>query len=266
MLQRTQEWFRRVKFNPEHGIALDFGMELWKQDVSRYECADNLRSILKQAGVNSDDDAVLYDATASLLWDTINAAGGIEYAYLRFNNSLDELRQVCTEIVTERKRSLEGSGIVHPSVDATWYALEELLIWSRVLEDRLRRDAVTKGCRTDQGLIPALSHGARKDAIVRARDRLLQGGLSEARNLSCLGLHMQSMQPGSGQAKIRGGQIFLPFPDPVNVRIAHRWQLTYNNGRDAATFADTLWNSVQTFMDDMIKAFEDNVPDRFRRK
>jgi hypothetical protein len=46
--------------------------------------------------------------------------------------------------------------------------------------------------------------------------------------------------------------------------IDHRWQLTYEHGRDGVSFADDLMESVARFMEDLLQAFEDHVPTRFR--
>jgi hypothetical protein len=62
---------------------------------------------------------------------------------------------------------------------------------------------------------------------------------------------------------MRSGQIILPFPDAVTAPVDHRWLLTYIEGRDAVSFADSLMAAVARFMDEMIQAFEQNVPERF---
>jgi hypothetical protein len=40
--------------------------------------------------------------------------------------------------------------------------------------------------------------------------------------------------------------------------------LTYEHGRDGVSFADDLMESVARFMEDLLQAFEDHVPTRFR--
>jgi hypothetical protein len=159
---------------------------------------------------------------------------------------------------------VEGMGMSDPTVETAWYALEELLVWARVLSDRLKRKAVIRGYRTDQGLIPALADGSRRDALVDARVRLMRDGMDEATKLSNLSLHMQSSQAGSKLGRLRSGEIVLPFPDRVTTRIAHRWQLTYDDDRDAVAVADALMTAIARFMDEMITELETHLPDRFR--
>jgi hypothetical protein len=81
--------------------------------------------------------------------------------------------------------------------------------------------------------IPALAAGSRRAAIITARSRLVGAYLNEVRYLAQLNLHMQSTKAGSVQARARDGQLVLRFPDRVTGWISHRWQLSYNDGRDA---------------------------------
>jgi hypothetical protein len=110
----------------------------------------------------------------------------------------------------------------------------------------------------------ALANGPRRDAVVAARSRLITSHLEEVHCLAGLNLHMQSMKAGNARARVRGGGFVLPFPDRVTDRLGHRWELTYNEGRDARSYADALMTAVDRFMDEMLTAFEQNVPDRFR--
>jgi hypothetical protein len=260
MPERASQWLKRVEGGEGQSVSLDWGMELWKWDVSLYESADGIRAALLRAGRAPDDDSILADATGSLLTDVIDAAGGVEQAHRRLHKAMDEVQQVWSLGVDLG----EGTGVMDFSTEAAWYSVEELLIWARTLDDRLRRKAVKRNYRKDQGLIPALADSPRRDAIVDARARLLQGGVDEARHLSGLNLHMQSSQAGSKHGRVRSGQIILRFPDRVTAPIDHRWELTYTQGRDAVSFADNLMVAVERFMDEMIEAFERHIPERFK--
>jgi hypothetical protein len=146
-------------------------------------------------------------------------------------------------------------GMSDPSVEDAWYTVEELLVWARTLDDRLRRRALDWRRYPDQGLIPALADGPRRDAVIRARDRLLTAGVDEARYLSGLNLHMQPIQAGSKSGRIRSGRVVLPFPDRVTASVSHRWQLTFNDNRDAVSVVDSLMRVVERFMDELLSAF-----------
>jgi hypothetical protein len=170
--ERAWQWMRRIEWGEGRTVSLDWGVELWKWDVSRYESADRIRAALMRDGkLPADDDSILFEATRSLVHDVVDAAGGVEQAHQRLHRTMDDVRRVQAQYSASLGRSLEGMGVSDPTVEAAWYAIEELLVWARVLDDRLRRDAKRKGY-PDQGLIPALADGLRRDAIIAARVRL----------------------------------------------------------------------------------------------
>lgn len=100
--------------------------------------------------------------------------------------------------------------------------------------------------------------------MIAAQSKLRNTAFGEARCLVGLNLHMQSTQAGSKMAHVRRGDIILAFPDRVTGHIKHRSELTYADGRDAATFADDLFVAVEVFMDEMLTGLETHIPDRFK--
>ena len=138
-----------------------------------------------------------------------------------------------------------------------------MLTWARTVDDRLKRNAADRRKYPEQGLIPALAEGPRREAIIAARSKLLQTGFGEARYLAGLNLHMQSTR-GSRTGEIRSSRVALPFADPVHGPISHRWRLNYVEGRDGVAFADDVLEAVAQFMDEMIIALEDYLPDRLK--
>lgn len=246
--------------------AAGVGAELWKSDVSFYESADTIAAALARAGKPADDDSVLYRATSSLLRDVIDAAGGVEQSHVRLRGAI-----ACAQDKYDRWSedfNVPPDSTVGLNDDATedaWYALEELMIWGRTLDERLRRQSLDRArYPAGQGLIPALAEGARRDAVVNARSRLLAAGLKEARLLAGLNLHMQSLEGGSKGARVRSGRVVLPFPDLVSARVGHRSQLTFNDNRDGLSFADKLMAAVEQFMEDLIYALAAHIPERFK--
>ena len=260
MPERAWAWSKRIHFGENRLVSLDWGTELWKWDVTLYESADGIRAALTRTGRPFDDDSILFDATSSLVDDVVDAAGGVEQAHQRLHLAVDAVH---VSVAQWSIATPEGIGLSDPTIEAAWYTLEELLVWARTLDDRLRRKPRDKRY-PDQGLIPALAENPRRDAIMGARSRLRQNGVQEARWLAGLNLHMQSTQAGSKHGRMRSGQVFMPFPDRVNESIGHRWQLTYKEDRDIVSFADGLMTAVERFMDDMIAAFEQNLPARFK--
>jgi hypothetical protein len=264
MPERAWKWMRSIMWGEGRNAPLDFGAELWKWDASLYESGDGIRAALKRSNHATDDESVLFEATHTLVLDVVDAAGGVEQAHQRLQKGIETAHEAMAHWSSSTGGLKEDTHISDPTVEAAWYSLEELLVWARTLDDRLKRPPKNRIYTSDQGLIPALTDGPRRDAVVAARARLLQGGVQEARRLSGLNLHMQSSQAGSKHGRIRAGRVVLPFPDPVTSPIDHRWQLTYTRGRDVASFADGLMAAVERFMDDMILAFEQNLPERFK--
>jgi len=245
-------------------VSLDWGTELWKWDVALYESADGLLASLNRSGRALDEDSILFHATHGLLADVVDAAGGIEGAIMRLHIAMDRAQKQYIEWSATTGELPDGGGMMDSSTEDAWYALEESLVWARTLDDRLRRPAADRQRYPDQGLIPALADGPRREAVIAARARLLTTGVKEARYLPGLNLHMQSIQAGSKGGRVRAGRVLLPFPDKVDGPITHRWQLTFKHDRDALSFVDHLMESVELFMEEMLGAFEQHVPERFR--
>jgi hypothetical protein len=264
MPQRAWDWEKRISFGAGHTVPLDWGAELWKWDSSLYESTDGIVAALRRAGRPLDDDSILFEATHTLLLDVVDAAGGVERSCTRLHQAMRLAQETWVRWSSKLGEMRDGSGMYDGSVEDAWYIVEELLVWARTLDDRLRRPAMDKRRYPDQGLIPALADGPRRDAVIDARARLLSTGVNEARFLSGLNLHMQSIKAGSKGGRMRSGRIVLPFPDRVTAPVGHRWQLTYVDTRDAGSFADGLMAAVERFMDELISAFEEHVPERFK--
>jgi hypothetical protein len=71
---------------------------------------------------------------------------------------------------------------------------------------------------------------------------------------------MQSLEGGSKVGTVVDGRLAVRFPNKVRKRISHRWELTYDDGRDATSVADLAMEAVETFMDQMIATFEQHIP------
>ena len=263
------EWQRRIMAGPGRLAALDWGQELWQWKIAHYESAAAIARAFKRAGYEADDDRVLFDATASLLTDVVDAAGGVELSLRRLRDAMAIAQSAWDDIPVERKGGESpphGVGLSVPALEDAWYSLEEMIVWARILDDRLKRKALNDKLYPPQGLIPAMAAGPRRDAVVAARSRLLTSGVREARYLAGLNLHMQSSHAGSKGGRIRDDRVVLVFPDRVSRPLSHRWELTHNMNRDGMSFAEALFTGVSRFMDDTLSAFELHVPERLKVK
>jgi hypothetical protein len=264
MPERAREWARRIHFGADRTVSLDWGTELWNWDTSWYESAEAIAAALRRAGHTFDDELVLYEATRSLLPDVVDAAGGVERSHEHLHQAMARAQETYIHWRSQFPDLGDFEGMSDPSIEDAWNAVEELLVWARTLDDRLRRPALDRRRYKDQGLIPALADGARRNAIIRARDRLLAAGVDEARYLSGLNLHMQPIQAGTKRGTVRSGHIVLPFPDRVMMPVIHRVQLTFNDNRDAVSFANRIMGAVECFMEELFSAFEEHLPERFK--
>jgi hypothetical protein len=263
--EQAWRWSHRIFFSDDRGAPLDWGTELWNWDISRFESAAAIESAFRRIGRPFDDDDLLYYATRTLLTDVVDAAGGVERAYGRFRKAMERAQATSEEWASQSGRPFpENAGMSDGSVEDAWYSTEELIIWTRVLMDRLRRKNIKHGF-PDQGLIPAMAEGPRREAVIQARSKLLSSTAGEVRYLAGLDLHMQPYRAGSKGGRIRSGHVVLEFPDPVSSLIDHQLQLTFNAHRDGAVFADEVMAAVTRFMEELITAFEDHVPERFKR-
>ena len=132
----------------------------------------------------------------------------------RFRQSMARAQETFEEWKRQNGRAFsEDTGISDCSVEDAWYSIEELIIWTRVLLDRLKRTSVKQGF-PDQGLIPGMAEGSRRDAVIQARSTLLSSAAGEARYLAGLDLHMQPYRAGSKGGRIRSGRVILEFPEP----------------------------------------------------
>ena len=136
-----------------------------------------------------------------------------------------------------------------------------MIIWARILDDRLKRRGLNMA---DQGLIPALADGPRRNAAINARSHYLNSVAGEARYLADLNLHSQPLRAGTKSARIFGEQVRLDFPDPVTAKIHDRAQLTFNNSRDGMKFSVELMTAVVQLIESILIGFESNVPARLQ--
>jgi len=156
MPERAWEWTRRIHFGAGRTVPLDFGAELWKRDASLYESTDGIIAALSRTEGPLDHGLILSHATGSLLDDVVDAAGGVESAHARLHQAIVLVQETVTQWSSTLGEISDGTEMTDPSIDDAWYTVEELLVWARTLDERLRRPANDKRRYPDQGLIPAL--------------------------------------------------------------------------------------------------------------
>jgi hypothetical protein len=271
MPRRAWNWRHRVSFNATSVAGLDFGQELWRWEVSRYESAPGIESRLRAQGRPADSDDVMYYVTRNLVTDVIDGAAGVEQAHIKLGEAMNKA-QVTYDQWQQQYEANDPSyvpspnhGMTDESVEDAWYSLESMLIWTRILEDRLKRRSLPNSGLPDQGLIPALIDGPRRRAVLAARDRLTNAVFDEVRPYVNLHLHAHPLYLGTRNAHVTDGHVWLRFPDAATRPIFSSIELTYKDNRDGLTVANSVMDAVERFIDEMLTAFEANVPPRLQR-
>ena len=262
-------WFKRVHW-PEAGeAALGFGYEWWDLDPTHYEGHQELRARLQKLHRKTMKRELAYRLADNLLTDLLVVVGGVETTFRRFVTLLDEVQAWSDEHVRPQMEPGVPQGLGHPKVTEAWYEFANLLYWTRGVEERLSRKPFGRHYRglRDQGLIPALRPKRLRKGVIRLHDDLIAGPVGEVRQFANLSLHASLVRhPYSGaEVDASTGRVTLPLPDRASAPIYHWDLLTWAHGRDARTFAEELWSSIETFVDGLLNAFERSIPRRLRK-
>ena len=263
MLECLNAWLVTVNFPTSGTVPLGDPVDYWVDDPSRFADIDELRPLV--GGDETTDAQVSRRLSNGLLTDVVAAAGGVEHARESLFRHLADVRGVTNVHVTPELGASVPHGFSDQSVTAAWYEFANLLTWARAVEERVERPGRGPGA-SQQGLVPALQPGPLKVRVDQLRQRLRSGPLRETRLLSNFVLHAGLMRhPNAGVHVLDDGSLLLPIPDRLERPVSHVHQFTWNERRGACAFADELWAAVQAFINDLIAAFEDATPTRFRR-
>jgi len=263
MLERTNAWQSRTHSPPTANAPLGWGAEYWIFDPTRYDGFAKLAETRSINGRRWTRHELAIELTHDLLDDVLAAAGGIEHSY-------NQLRHALADGQTAVDRHVRITpGVRHhfhsyEIVDAS-YAFSNMLTWTRALEDRVERREPRGLKLPNQGLLPALRPKRLRKHVQAAFDRFRLGHAAEVRHLANFTLHAgqarRAFQPGDAT----DGDLRLQIPDRVTERVSTYLCVTFNEARDALTFASELWEQVSAFIDDLLGAFERSVPKRLRK-
>jgi hypothetical protein len=263
MSDRLGEWHKRIHFPRTAKAHLGFGAEHWDLDPKHYEGWEELRDRLVGLGRKPTKRRLACDLASHLLDDVIVAAGGLERAIIKLREALATLHAYVRD-----QNITVGEGIpmdlAHDGSVEAWYAFSDVLSWSRTVVERLERPPRNRKKFPTQGLIPALRAKRLRKRCEDLFVSLRQGAVGQARPLANFVLHGALVRhPFSGVQLDTSGAIVLPIPDSRSA--SHWYLLTWDQERDGFIVADELWTAVQSFIDDLLSAFERSVPRRLRR-
>jgi hypothetical protein len=266
VLTRTIGWLRRQ--HPGTTAPLGWGSEYWDRDPSNYEGSEQLRDRYVGLGYKPPRRGQLADLFTSgppgLLTDVIVAAGGVEHSLNSLRAALAKAQEVADE------HAKPGMGLGDETITDAWYEFANLLSWARSLEERLdqrpppRKRGAPRIRR--QGLLPALKPKRLRRRVDQLVQELKDGPLRETRWLANRSLHAGLVQHSfSGGHVDEHGRIRLPIPDKLTGPVDHWYVFKWGEDRDAWTFAEELWRSIEKFMDGLLDAFESAMPKRLRK-
>ena len=261
-LSRSIEWQRRILIE-----CLGVGYELWDLSRSKPPVHDHLVDRLEKLGRNYPDNDLAYMLVEHSLLEVVNTAEGAE-------RSLTAMRHHAraAQSSSDRFRSSKDTGVpradrenwTDPDVVDAWYEFLNLLIRVRSIQDRVDRKDHTG--KQKVGLLPSLAAGQLKHQVKDAYRCFAKGRAAEARRFTNYGLHAGLFpNPGTPSARVNAdGMLTFVMPDPVHDAIDNWQEFTFRDERDALTFAEGLFDEVAAFIEFVLDAFRDAVPERFR--
>jgi hypothetical protein len=251
---------------PDRGlVGLGWGVEYWDHDPSRYEGWQELRDRGKALHRKWSRLGLALRLSDDLLTDVVVAASGVEHSIAKLHAARSQAQAYADEHVGPAAAGGPLRSLQHPSVIDAWFEFANVVSWVRILDERLDRRFMTKNQRR-QGLLPAIRPTRLRKRVNTLVDALRHGQVGETRNLANYVLHAALLRnPYSGGRVDEAGQLRLPIPDRTMRRIDHRDLFTWQQDRDGFDFADHLWEEVETFIDDLLDAFERAIPRRLRR-
>jgi hypothetical protein len=242
------------------------GYELW--DLARPKAAVHGRIAARMKGLTRDydDDYIAYMLVDHLLAEVLNAAEGVERSFDAMKLHADKAQQGADEYFASIP--VTGPPPIHhswtePATVNVWFEFVNLLVWSRTLEDRVKRRGM--GQDPDQGLLPALASGALKKAVGASFRKFKAGHVAEARLFTNYGVHAGLLpNPGTPRAEVKeDGSLAFHMPDPIATPVDHWQEFTFLEHRDAFAFAEQLFREMATFIVELLDAFREAVPARF---
>jgi hypothetical protein len=196
------------------------------------------------------------------------AGGAIEYTVGRIDAICGAVQAYADEHEVKAQAEDVPMGLRTTEVDEAYWEYANLLTWRRTLLDRMR--SKDPHSRATLGLIPALSeHTPLRRSVETIFDRLTRDPLIEDEvHLTNYGLHLHAL-PGGGTPIARvttSGRVRLLIPDKPDQRVYVFDQFKYDDERELMPFAHAVLRRVDTFVDELLTAFETGTRDAMARR
>ena len=248
--RRLFDWQRRLV--PPVG----FYAEIWRSP----EEYPDLPALVAKYGDRAETEVDIL--RMQLLREVVTAAGGLLYTLGKIEALLGELQTYVEEQIEPWPEGEpwpeSGYAVAHPLVIEASFEFVNFLSWLRAIDERLDRRHRPGREEPRTGLLPELAERplrSRVETLVRDfRANALE------RFLANYALHAGTVpQPMEGASLSQDHRVSLPVPDRPSEAISTRWHLTYEEERDAVTVAREAAKAVESLVDGLIDAFEDEV-------
>jgi hypothetical protein len=255
---RYDAWMRRIMVGQ---LDHDFQGELWADLSASPEYAE-WESLARRRGLEPADVNIQYHLTRGLLREVVHAAGGVEKELERVERALEAAQLWTNEAVkaippsADELASEYKSYSVAPSLHDASYAFVNLVTWTRAVRDRVKRKHIPS--KHPIGLLPALKPEDLRDRVARALSRL-DNKVGDTKRLAAYGLHAGAVPSGgTPTAEVSAaGRIKVRAPDRLTRPVVTWEEFDFNDGRDILTMSRDIMAAVETFVDEVLLAFED---------
>jgi hypothetical protein len=240
-------------------MGLGWGAELWNP-VSDHPAYEGKVKELVAVGRAPDEADVRLLLTQGLLLEVIHAAGAIEYTVEKIEALADAAQSSYDaqfpRAPEEEYPELGITAALHEADDA-YIEYANLLTWLRALDDRISREARSDEGKRRLGLLPAVADDHALKKRLRGANSVLAQTLRPERELANYALHAsviphaQKGVPVDPQWGVR-----FPIPDPITEPVYTPTEFTFTLNRELVSFAREVLAAVETFMDELLSAFE----------
>ncbi len=205
-----------------------------------------------------------WELTSRLLPDVAEAAAAVEYTGEKIHGAVAVAEAYYVPHLPALVSGQEpefGRHASHPAISDAYTEFANMLWWIRTLSDRLEHQYY--GAR---GLLPALAPGRLKNRVQTLTADFRSAIADEAGLLANYSLHNSTIPYAfNSSARVVNNRLELPIPNRVTAPVKHHWDLSYSDGRTLSTYVEAATSIVVTFMNALLDAFDEELPDRVRR-
>jgi hypothetical protein len=241
-------------------VGLDFPGELWRPE-SELPGYATLIAEARRWGYRTPSG---WELTHNLLPDVMDAALLVDYATEKLLDAVERAEREWAAFLNPIGPPPElGWGVSDIAIADAYWEFGTILAAIRSLGDRV--DRRWSGERL--GLLPALEPSSRLHDRVRALyDAFDNRLLSDARYLAAYALHESKIPyPFNTHASVERGRLELHIPNRAARAVRTPYGLRYSQRRTVRSFLAKNLPVIHGFVDDLLAAFEDEIPARVRR-